>query len=308
MGGKKDIMDKLLQLLGVEKLDEAQQTEIKDKLEVLVSEKVQDKLQEALEQEKVSLVEEYEEKFEEYKKDITSKFSNFVDSILEEELVIPEKIQEYAKKGELYFDLIEQLRTRLAIDEGTLQEEVKELLKEAKEEITSMKSDMDELIAENLELKQDSQQMAVSLYLREKCDGLTEPQTKKILTLLEGIKDKAEIDRKFKVLTETFKVSEQEEEEEDEGGEEYNCVCPECGESSTSKEKCSMSKCSECDVDLEEETSEACKKKAKGKGKGLTEVTEINEDQKNKDNEEKEETDDMAYMKAYVKVLKENKF
>jgi hypothetical protein len=56
--------------------------------------------------------------------------------------------------------------------------------------------------------------MAAALYLRKKCDGLTEAQKTKILAILEGVTDKDEIDRKFKVVLGT--VMEQEEEEEDE--------------------------------------------------------------------------------------------
>jgi hypothetical protein len=50
-------------------------------------------------------------------------------------MTIPDKVLEYARKGELYSDLIEQFKVRLGVDEGLLDEEVKALLKEAKTEI-----------------------------------------------------------------------------------------------------------------------------------------------------------------------------
>lgn len=209
-------MDKILELLGLEKLDESAQTEIKEKLSDIIDVKARELSEAKLQEEKDRLVEEYEEKFNEYKDDITSKFSNFVDSVLEEEMVIPDKVIEYARKGELYSDLIEQFKSRLAIDEGILDEEVKSLLKEAREEIISLRETLDEKTANELELQKDAQDMAAALYLRKKCDGLTESQKVRILEILEGITDKEEIDRKFKVVLGTVTEEEMKDEEEEE--------------------------------------------------------------------------------------------
>ena len=89
--------------------------------------KARERADSLLGEEKERLVTEYETKFEDYKKDITSKFSNFVDSVLDQELTIPEKVMEYARKGELYTDLVEQFKIRIGIDEGVLDEEAKAL-------------------------------------------------------------------------------------------------------------------------------------------------------------------------------------
>ena len=161
-------MEKLLEMLGVEKLDEAAQTQIKDKLQTIIEVKAKELSQDTLKEEKDNLIETYETKFEEYKEDITSKFSNFLDSVLDEEMVIPEKIQEYARKGELYEDLIEQFKIRLSVDQGLLDEEVKGLLKEAKEEIVTLRDDLDKKTAKELELTQDAQDLAAELYIKEK--------------------------------------------------------------------------------------------------------------------------------------------
>lgn len=213
-------MDKILELLGVEKLDESTQTQVKEKLEGLIDVKASEMLDEKMKETKENLIQEYEEKFEDYKSDVTSKFSNFVDSVLEEEMVIPEKIVEYARKGELYSDLIEQFKTRLAIDEGLLDEEVKGLLKEAKEEILSLRGTLDEKTSTELELQNDAQEMAAALYLREKSDGLTESQKKRVFSILEGVTDKEEIDKKFSVILDTLSEQDKKEDDEDEDDEE----------------------------------------------------------------------------------------
>jgi len=212
-------MDKLLEMLGANKLDESTQTQIKEKLETLVEVKAQEKLNSILKEEKDKLVESYEAKFEEYKEEITGKFSNFVDSVLDEELTIPDKIIEFAKKGELYHDLIEQFKIRLSVDEGLLDEEVRGLLKESKEEILRLRDDLNKQINENLEVRKDAQELASEIYLRRKCEGLTEDQRKYVMEMLDGITDKSEMDRKFDVILESYKekVEEKKDEKETKG-------------------------------------------------------------------------------------------
>jgi len=210
-------MDKILEMLGVQKLDESAQAEIKTKLQDIIEIKAKEMSESTINEEKERLITEYEEKFEEYKNDITSKFSNFVDSILDEELEIPEKIMEYAHKGELYSEIIEQLKVRLAIDEGVLDEEVKNLLREARDEIANLKEELNEKISSEMELREDAEKMASALYIRKKCDGLTESQKSKVVSVLEGITDKDEIDRKFDIIVENINTNDDVVEEEVEG-------------------------------------------------------------------------------------------
>lgn len=204
-------IEKILEMLDVEKIDESKQTEIKETLQTIVEAKAQEladtKLEESLEAEKVKLVEEFENKFETYKEDVTSKFSSFVDSILEEEMVIPEKVVKYARLGELYEDLIDQFKVRLAIDEGLLEEETKVMLKEAKTEIQELRDQCNEMMGKSLELEKDAKEMASHIYLRQKCDGLTESQKKSVMGILEGA-DKEQVDKKFDIVLESLSEGE----------------------------------------------------------------------------------------------------
>lgn len=211
-------MNKLFELLGVNKLDESQQSEFKERFDTLVEARVAEKVNEKLESEKEQLVEQFEMKFEEYKEDITSKFSNFVDSVLEEEMQIPDKVYEYARKGELYADLIEQFKIRLGIDEGVLDEEARSLLKEAKDEIIKLRSQLDEKYEETMTLSEDAKELATALYLRMKCEGLTESQKDYVISVLEDEKDREVIDRKFDIILESMDLYEEDdmEDEDDE--------------------------------------------------------------------------------------------
>lgn len=258
-------LEKILQMLGVEKLDESQKNEISEKLQGIVEVKAEEMMKDKLSTEKDKLVEEYEKKFEEYKEDITNKFSNFLDSVLDEELNIPEKVIEYARKGELYEDLIEQFKTRLAIDEGLLDNEVKELLREAKKEIINLRNEVNSLTESNLEVSEDAKKLAVSLYIHEKCDGLTESKKSKVMSLLEDITDKEKIDAKFDIILETIKVDEEKDDLND-------CVCPECGKTSSVEGSCSASKCPDCEVALKESS------KSESHIEGNNDKSDLNED------------------------------
>jgi hypothetical protein len=278
-------MDKLLEMLGVQKLDEQKQDAIKEKLDTLIELKAKESVNEMLKVEKDKLIEQYEEKFDAYKEDITSKFSNFVDEILDEQMTIPDKVLEYARKGELYSDLIEQFKVRLGVDEGLLDEEVKSLLKEAKTEIQNLRKELDKNIAEKLEVKGDAQELAAELYLRQKCDGLTVEQTAHVLAMLEGVKDREEIDRKFEIIVEAYDKDDEDDEDEDD------------------KKK---------DDDDEDEDDEKKDKKKDMKEKD-------DEDDEDEDDEDDEEDDDKKdesleedspfkhHLNRYLHVLKENK-
>jgi len=271
-------MDKLLEMLGVEKLDENAQGKIKEHLDTLVEVKAKDLSKSKLDEEKENLVRTYEEKFEDYKEDITSKFSNFVDSILDEEMTIPEKVIEFAKKGELYHDLIEQFKVRLSVDEGLLDEEVKGLLKEAKDEIISLRSELDEKISKELELERDTQKLASTLYLRTKTDGLTESQKTHVFEILEGETDKEVIDRKFPIIVENIKtVSEKDDDDDDDDDD---------------KKKKKDKKDDDDDDD---------------KGKGKTEVDDDDDDDDKKKKNESSGSPFDEWKKGYIKILKENK-
>ncbi|GAG15042.1 unnamed protein product [marine sediment metagenome] len=198
-------------------------------------------------------------------------------------MTIPDKVLEFAKKGELYHDLIEQFKIRLSVDEGLLDEEVKGLLKEAKGEILKLRGNLDESIAKQLETINDAQELAAELYLRRKCDGLTEGQKKRVLEMLSGIKDRAEIDRKFDIVLETYDSKDEEEEEEDEDA-----------KKEMDKENKEEDEDAEENADKEEEEEDKKKKDVK---EGKTTDDGLNEDSPFK-----------QHLNQYVQILKEGKF
>lgn len=296
------LIEEIVKILGVEKLDESQQTDIKEKLDSIIDVKARERADSLLGEEKERLVNEYENKFEDYKKDITSKFSNFVDSVLDQELVIPEKVMEYARKGELYNDLVEQFKIRLGIDEGVLDEEAKSLLREAKSEITKLKDTVNELMAKKTELESDTKQMAANLYLRKKCDGLSEASRVKVLSILGDITDKKEIDRKYDIVMETIlkeEVSAGTEVPEAEAETEEK-ICSACG--AIIKEK-GATTCSNCGASLEEVVDSIVPAEEQGQGS-----MEVDADAKPVAAIQEDDNPFNKVKARWVKILKENKF
>lgn len=306
-------MDKIFELLGIEKLDESKQDDLKKALQTVVetkaSEIAESKVEKMLEEKEDTLKEEYETKFNEYKDDITTKFSNFVDSVLDEEMVIPENIKKYAHLGEAYEELIEQFKIRLAIDEDLIGDEVKTMLKEAKEEIEALREKMDEMKGTKLELEKDSAKMAAHIYVRQKCDGLTEAQKKQVINLLDGVIVKEDIDRKFDIILESLKIKlneDDDEDEDDKGGDKdmeeedtMQAECPECGNKETVKEGGDMT-CPECGAKMKEVKEED------GKGKAEVESDDSDDDDKKKMDESKKSKDTAfeSWNQMWVEMIK----
>ncbi|HUS50412.1 MAG TPA: hypothetical protein VMZ91_09615 [Candidatus Paceibacterota bacterium] len=282
---------KILELLGANKLDENTQGDLKEKLETIIEVEAKKLSDASLTEAKEILVQDYEKKFDEYKEDITSKFSNFVDGVFEDELTIPEQVLEYAKKGELYNDLIEQFKIRLGVDQGLLDEEIKSLLKEAKEEIIKLRTSQDKSIAENLEVKQDAQELAATVYLYQKCQGLTESQRKQVFDIIGDATDRLEIDRKFKVIAESERFDP------------VNVGDDEIEDVEKKNKKKADPKNNEKEVSEQEEEDE------EKNGKGKSEVEDDDEEDEDEKKKKVEEANSpfTQFKNQYLQVLKENK-
>ena len=282
---------KILELLGANKLEENTQGDLKEKLETIIEVEAKKLSDASLTEAKEILVQDYEKKFDEYKEDITSKFSNFVDGVFEEELTIPEKVLEFAKKGELYNDLIEQFKIRLGVDQGLLDEEIKSLLKEAKEEIIKLRTSQDKSIAENLEVKQDAQELAATVYLYQKCQGLTESQRKQVFDIIGDATDRLEIDRKFKVIAESERFDP------------VNVGDDEIEDVEKKNKKKADPKNNEKEVSEQEEEDE------EKNGKGKSEVEDDDEEDEDEKKKKVEEANSpfTQFKNQYLQVLKENK-
>jgi len=271
-------MDKIFEILGIERLDESKQVELKETLKTVIdikaTEIAESKVQVLLGDAKTKLKEEYEVKFDEYRDSLTSKFSNFVDSVLDEEMIIPENVIKFARQGELYHELIEQFKTRLAIDEGMISAEVRAMLKEAKGEIEALRDKLDKSKGENLTLEKDASEMAAQLYIREKCDGLTESQKKHVTNLLGDEVVKENIDKKFDIIVKTMGLIKESDDKDtdDTDAKLFEMKCEDCGKSVSVKEKMDEMDCPDCGSTMKNgETIKESKADVKSDNKPLNE-------------------------------------
>lgn len=271
-------MDKIFEILGIERLDESKQVELKETLKTVIdikaTEIAESKVQVLLGDAKTKLKEEYEVKFDEYRDSLTSKFSNFVDSVLDEEMIIPENVIKFARQGELYHELIEQFKTRLAIDEGMISAEVRAMLKEAKGEIEALREKLDKSKGDNLTLEKDASEMAAQLYIREKCDGLTESQKKHVTNLLGDEVVKENIDKKFDIIVKTMGlIKESDDNDSDDTDTKlFEMKCEDCGKSVSVKEKMDEMDCPDCGSTMKNgETIKESKADVKSDNKPLNE-------------------------------------
>jgi len=142
--------------------------------------------------ERIEGIEKDHEQFKDKLSDTTAKTIN---EILEEDLTIPEKVLEYASKGELYDDLIKQFKIRMSVEEGMIDEPVKKLLKEAKEEIIKLRANIQKAKTSTAMIKEDIKEMDAQIYAYEKIELLENDNLKKrAKKLTEGTKSKDTID------------------------------------------------------------------------------------------------------------------
>ena len=113
---------------------------------------------------------------------------------------------------------------------------------------------------EAMELREDAKEMAAHIYLRKKCDGLTEAQKTKVMAIMGDITDVKQINEKFElvlehVLDEKKKHKKEEEEEE------------------LDEKKKKAKKCEIEDEDLDDDAPKKKKSKKGMDGDGLMEST-----------------------------------
>lgn len=106
-----------------------------------------------------------------------------------------------------YQDIIQEIRTRITLDEQGLTDEVRELVQECKDEIVFLRTGIENLQQENMEVFKDNCTMAKQLYINEKLLNIkSETKRKKIKKLLlqydDDVKfiDQKQIDNIFNIV------------------------------------------------------------------------------------------------------------
>jgi len=156
----------------------------------------------------IERIEGIEKDHEQFKDKLSDTTARTINEIIEEDLTIPDKVMEFASKGELYDDLIKQFKIRMSVEEGMIDEPVKKLLKESKQEIVRLRDNIRKVKASTSAVKEDLATMSKQLYIQKRLDEMQTGNTakqrvKKIL--LEGDishMSESDIDNKIDLLIE----------------------------------------------------------------------------------------------------------
>ena len=157
-------------------------TEAKSREDALTAQNTE--LTAKIEEMKTTSLDEVKKEVEVFKEGLVEKISSFME--IELEKMIPQDIAEKVAKAEIYEPIVEGFKATIARYGIVLESEGMTLLKEAKEEIEKLRSDVDEITKSNLEMKNESEKTAAVMTLHEKMNGLTEDQQKKIVTIFKG--------------------------------------------------------------------------------------------------------------------------
>lgn len=131
---------------------------------------------------------------EEYKESLVEKISSYLD--VELERMIPEDVAEKVAKAEIYEPLVEGFKATIARYGVEFESEGHSLLKEAKEEIMKLRTEVDGLTKNNIKLTTEAAKTTAVMTLVEKMEGLTDEQKKKIVVIFKG-KSADEINERF---------------------------------------------------------------------------------------------------------------
>lgn len=140
-------------------------------------------------------------KTEEVKKEVSlfeskmvDKLSKFLDMKLTE--LVPQNILEAQAKLEVYEPLIESIKGAFETKGISIDSKGYGVLREAKEEIVKLKGQMDKEISKNLQLEEATEKLLGKYLLKEKIEGMTLGQQKKVLSIFEGA-SYDEIEKRF---------------------------------------------------------------------------------------------------------------
>ncbi len=146
------------------------------------------------------------EEAEEFKNDVVSKVSNYLELYLEE--VVPEEEIKEAVKSKKAQSLLEQLRNTLGVDLALSQDAIKEAVIDGKNQISEATKTNEEVTTENVQLKEDLTNAQAALILERKSAELPEVKKNYILKIL-GDKDAEFINENFDYTLKMFDKSEE---------------------------------------------------------------------------------------------------
>ena len=130
----------------------------------------------------------------EYKKELTEKLSDYLDSTMNK--LVPDSIIKEAAEYKHYKNLVERVKEVIVIDEVTKDREVREAVADADEIMKKLKMNNNKLMKEKIRMHKRCKEVEAELHLEKKMKGLTDSQRTFVTEALKG-KDAGEIDELY---------------------------------------------------------------------------------------------------------------
>jgi len=130
----------------------------------------------------------------EFKKDITEKLSDYLDSTMNK--LVPDEIIKEAAEAKHYKNLVEKVKEVIVIDEVTKDREVREAVNDVNDIMKKLKMNNNKLMKEKIRMHKRCKEVEAELHLEKKVKGLTDSQKAFVTEALKG-KEAGEIDELF---------------------------------------------------------------------------------------------------------------
>ncbi len=214
----------LQEKLGEEVFTEDFQKEVESQLEVIINEKVQEKvekseveLKEQYETKKQELEEKVKGEVDEYKVELDENIDGYLDYAVKEffqenKVAIEDEFTVKAAK-----ELIESFAKIIEDNHFSVDVDQKKRISKLEEKIEELQGKLNKVIKENIDKKMEIEEYKKCLKFKKLTEGLSKVKAEKVLSLTEGLefKDLADFERKVKMCVErvSTKIEKQTEEE-----------------------------------------------------------------------------------------------
>ena len=153
-------------------------------------------------------IERIEKDYERFKDKLTDTTAKTINEIFEEDLQLSENVRKWAAKGKIYDNMIKQFKIRMSYDDCLMDEQALSLLREAKQTIIKLRSNIAKAKTSTAMVRDDIKTMRKQLYIYKRLDEMkinNLNQHKIKIILLEGDIDNLseyDIDKKINLLLE----------------------------------------------------------------------------------------------------------
>lgn len=140
-----------------------------------------------------------------FHENLVNDVSNYIELYIEN--AIPRKQLEEACKKTKALKMVEEMRKIVSVDDAFINENIKEALEDGKTTIDSLRSELNEVIKENIKLNVESKKVKADLILEKKTSHMSDDKKKYVKRVL-GEKSPEEIDANFDYVVEMFERDE----------------------------------------------------------------------------------------------------